>query len=109
MPIGSVLFLGARAGRPALAGVVTVVAAAVVVDPIVRSAPPEPSLLRLLVAAVDLIVPAMIALVLVVFIDGERLRAKAESDALLLNVLPRSIARSAEERRTGHRRPLRRG
>ncbi len=43
-------------------------------------------------AAVDLIVPATIALVLVVFIDGERLRAKAESDALLLNVLPRSIA-----------------
>ena len=27
-----------------------------------------------------------------VFIDGERVRAKAESDALLLNVLPRSIA-----------------
>ncbi len=26
------------------------------------------------------------------FIDGERLRAKAESDVLLLNVLPRSIA-----------------
>ena len=27
-----------------------------------------------------------------VFIDGERVRAKAESDALLLNILPRSIA-----------------
>ena len=92
VPIGAVLFLGARAGPPALAGVVAVVAAGVVIDPIVRSAPPEPSLLRLLVTAVDLIVPATIALVLVVFIDGERLRAKAESDALLLNVLPRSIA-----------------
>ena len=31
-------------------------------------------------------------LALVVFIDGERVRARAESDALLLNVLPRPIA-----------------
>jgi guanylate cyclase len=92
VPIAAVLFLGARAGPPALAGVVVVVAASVIIDPFVRTAPPEPSLSRLLFTAVDLIVPATIALVLVVFIDGERLRAKAESDALLLNVLPRSIA-----------------
>jgi class 3 adenylate cyclase len=37
-------------------------------------------------------VPTAIALGLVVFIDGERVRAKAESEALLLNVLPPSIA-----------------
>ncbi len=86
------LFLGARAGPPALAGVIVVVAAGVLLDPLIRTAPPEPSLARVLLAAVDLIVPAVIALALVVFIDGERLRAKAESDALLLNVLPRSIA-----------------
>ena len=92
VPIAAVLFLGARAGPPALAGVIVVVAAAVLIDPLIRTAPPEPSLARVLLAAVDLIVPAVIALVLVVFIDGERLRAKAESDALLLNVLPRSIA-----------------
>ena len=92
VPIAAVLFLGARAGPLALAGVVAVVAAGVVIDPFIRSAPPEPSLARLLLAAVNLIGPAVIALVLVVFIDGERLRAKAESDALLLNVLPRSIA-----------------
>jgi class 3 adenylate cyclase len=49
-------------------------------------------LARLLFIAIDLIVPAALALALVVFIDGERVRAKAESDALLLNVLPRSIA-----------------
>jgi class 3 adenylate cyclase len=92
VPIAAVLFLGARAGPLALAGVVVVVAAGVVIDPFIRSAPPEASLARLLLAAVDLIGPAAIALVLVVFIDGERLRAKSESDALLLNVLPRSIA-----------------
>ncbi len=92
VPIAAVLFLGARAGPLALAGVVVVVVAGVVIDPFIRSAPPEPSLARLLLTAVDLIIPAAIALVLVVFIDGERVRAKAESDALLLNVLPRSIA-----------------
>jgi len=92
VPIAAVLFLGARAGPLALAGVVVVVAAGLVIDPFIRSAPPEPSLARLLLMAVDLIGTAAIALVLVVFIDGERVRAKAESDALLLNVLPRSIA-----------------
>ena len=92
VPIAAVLFLGARAGPPALAGVVVVVVAGVIIDPLIRSAPPEPSLSTLVFTAINLILPAAIALVLVVFIDGERLRAKAESDALLLNVLPRSIA-----------------
>ena len=92
VPISAVLFLGARAGPLALGGVVIVVAASVVIDPLIRTAPPEPSFARTLLVAVELIVAATIALVLVVFIDGERLRAKAESDALLLNVLPRSIA-----------------
>ena len=93
VPIAAVLFLGARAGPPALAGVVIVVAAGVVIDPFVRTAAA-----RAIARAGScsrrstLIVPAAIALGLVVFIDGERVRAKAESDALLLNVLPRSIA-----------------
>jgi class 3 adenylate cyclase len=72
--------------------VVLVVLAAVAIEPLVRAAPPEPSTARLLFIAIDLLVPAALALGLVLFIDGERLRAKAESDVLLLNVLPRSIA-----------------
>jgi class 3 adenylate cyclase len=92
VPIAAVLFLGARAGAPALAGVVVVVAVAVLIDPWIRAAPEEPTLAKLLFTAVDIIVPAALALGLVVFIDGERLRAKAESDALLLNVMPRQIA-----------------
>jgi adenylate cyclase len=92
VPIAAVLFLGSRAGVPALVGVVLVVAVAVVADPYIRQAPPEPTLARLLFTAVDIIVPAALALALVVFIDGERVREKAESDALLLNVMPRSIA-----------------
>ena len=92
VPLGAVLFLGQRAAAPALGAVVVVVLAAVAIDPFVRSAPPEPSAARLLFGAINLLGPAAIALGLVVFIDGERVRAKAESDALLLNVLPRSIA-----------------
>jgi adenylate cyclase len=92
VPLGAVLFLGPRAAAPALGAVVIVVLLAVVIDPFVRAAPRDPSMAKLLVTAVDLVVPAALALGLVVFIDGERLRAKAESDALLLNVLPRSIA-----------------
>ncbi len=91
-PLAAVLFVGPRAAIPALVAVVLVVVAAVAIDPIVGTAPPEPTLARLLFAAFDLIVPAALALALVVFIDGERQRATAESDALLLNVLPRSIA-----------------
>src|SRR5436309_3191886 len=47
---------------------------------------------RTAVATVFVFMAVAVALGLVLFIDGERVRAKAESDALLLNVLPRSIA-----------------
>ncbi len=84
---------GHEPGPPALGAVVVVVLLTVAVQPFVQAPPPEPSLARLLLIAIDVVhVPAALALGLVVFIDGERLRAKAESDALLLNVLPRSIA-----------------
>jgi adenylate cyclase len=92
VPIATVLFVGARAGVPALIGVIVVVLVVAAIDPIIRLPQPDPTPARLLFAAVDLIVPAAVALVLVMFIDGERVRAKAESDALLLNVLPVSIA-----------------
>ena len=41
--------------------------------------------------ALNLILTCGIALALVVFIDGERVRAKGQSHALLLNVLPEAI------------------
>jgi guanylate cyclase len=92
VPIGSVLFLGQRAALPGLAAVVSVVLAALAIDPFIQDAAPEPSTTRLVLSAINLIGAAAIALGLVVFIDGERVRAKAESEALLLNVLPRPIA-----------------
>ena len=92
VPIGAVLFLGARAAAPAFGAVVLIVVAAVVVDPFVRGEPPPPSAARLVLAAVNLLAATAVALGLVLFIDGERVRARAASDALLLNILPRSIA-----------------
>ena len=92
VPMAAVLFLGARAAAPALGAIVVVVLGAAMIDPVVRAAPPDPSVARLVITAINILGPAAIALGLVVFIDGERVRAKAESEALLLNVLPRSIA-----------------
>ncbi len=91
VPLGAVLFLGARAAWPALVAVVGVVIAAVAIDPYV---PPvgESATASPLFDAINILGPAIVALGLVAFIDGERVRAKAESEALLLNVLPRSIA-----------------
>jgi len=92
VPLAAVLFLGGRAPVPALAAVALVVLAAVIIDPFVPTTPSEPSTVRLVIIAINLLGPAAIALGLVVFIDGERVRAKAESEALLLNILPRTIA-----------------
>ncbi len=93
LPMAAVLFVGVRAAGLALVAVVLVVIAAVVTELVVEHPPPpEESLMRLITIALFIIVPAAIALGLVVFIDGERLRARTESDALLLNILPRSIA-----------------
>jgi class 3 adenylate cyclase len=92
VPMSAVLFLGSRSAIPALAAIVAVVVVAVVLDPVMWDVPPEPTMMRLVIEAVNILGPASIALALVVFIDGERVRARAESEALLLNTLPRSIA-----------------
>src|SRR5207249_2391351 len=92
VPLGAVLFLGGHAAAPAFGSVVVMVLAAVALDPYMRGAPQPSEEVKLVLSAIDRRVPSAVALGLVVFIDGERVRAKAESDALLLNVLPRSIA-----------------
>ena len=92
VPLGAVLFLGARAAVPAFVAVVLAVLAAVVLDPFVKAEPLPPTPARVLLSAVNLLVAAAVALGLVLFIDGERVRARAQSDALLLNILPSSVA-----------------
>ena len=91
-PIGCVLLIGPRAGLPAYGALVVVVAASALLNPFfpVDQALSEP--VRIALTAVNLLVPAAIALGLVRYIDGQRLAARRQSDALLRNVLPEPIA-----------------
>ena len=80
---------------------------AALTDPLSRFfASPVPEGMGLGLYAVNLILTCGIALALVVFIDGERVRAKGQSQALLLNILPDAIVDRLKARRAGHRRPL---
>src|SRR5438552_1220065 len=81
VPLGAVLFLGGHAAAPAFGSVVVMVLAAVALDPYMRGAPQPSEEVKLVLSAINLLVPTAVALGLVLFIDGERVRAKAESDA----------------------------
>jgi adenylate cyclase len=91
-PIGAVLLVGARAGWPAFAGVVLVVIVGALLDPVIPDSQVLPNSTGLVLTVINLLGPAVIALGLVLLIDGERLVARQQSDALLLNVLPVTIA-----------------
>jgi class 3 adenylate cyclase len=73
-------------------GAAAVVIAGALLNPLAPAdlAPSEPLQLVLMVG--NILAPAAIALGLVLFIDEERLRARRQSDELLLNVLPEPIA-----------------
>jgi class 3 adenylate cyclase len=91
-PIGAVLLLGRRAAPPAFAAFAALVVWAAVTDAQWRATvSPVPDALSVPLYAMNLLVSGAIALGLVVFIDGERVRAKGQAESLLLNVLPRSI------------------
>jgi len=91
-PLGAVLLLGRRAAVPAFGAFVVLVVWAALTDPLWRDqVSPIPDSLSTPLHAVNLLISGAIALGLVVFIDGERVRAKGQAESLLLNVLPRSI------------------
>jgi len=91
-PIGAVLLVGARAGWPVFAGVALIVIVAALLDPVIPDSQVLPNSTGLVLTVINLLGPAAIALGLVLLIDGERLAARQQSDALLLNVLPEKIA-----------------
>jgi class 3 adenylate cyclase len=91
-PIGCVLLIGPRAGIPAYAALVLVVAASAVLNPWIPADQALSEPVRIALTAVNLLVPAAIALGTVRYIDGQRLVARRQSDDLLLNVLPEPIA-----------------
>jgi class 3 adenylate cyclase len=91
-PIGAVLLLGRRAAIPTFLVFVALVLWATLTDPLWRDiTSPVPEGMGVGLYAVNLILTCAIALGLVVFIDGERVAAKARSESLLLNVLPEAI------------------
>jgi adenylate cyclase len=91
-PIGAVLFLGRRAAIPAfLAYAAVVIASALISDRLLGPEIPVPEGTMIALYVVNLLGAGAVGLGLVVFIDGERIRAKASAEGLLLNVLPQSI------------------
>ncbi len=92
VPLASVLLLGPRAARPTLVAVVVLVIGAALFDPTARAMVSMPYDATRVLLVVNVIGPTLLATLAVAYVDRERLRAKAQSDALLLNVLPRSIA-----------------
>jgi class 3 adenylate cyclase len=91
-PVGAVLLLGRRAAVPAFILFVALVLWATLTDPLWRDfTSPVPEGMGLGLYAVNLLLTCGITLAMVVFIDGERVAAKARSETLLLNVLPAAI------------------
>jgi adenylate cyclase len=91
VPMGAVLLLGRRAAVPAYLAFAGLVVGAALTNTTLRTLLPIAPELGAALYAVNLLVAGGIGLGLVTFIDGERLRARAQSEALLLNVLPRAI------------------
>jgi adenylate cyclase len=91
-PLGAVLLINGRAALPAYFGVVAIVVGGALLDPFIPRDQALPHGAAVLAMVVNLLGPAAVALGLVLYIDGQRLAARRESDALLRNVLPEPIA-----------------
>jgi adenylate cyclase len=91
-PIGAILLLSAGAGIPVYIGLVAVVLAGVLLDPIIAKDQALPHGHAILAMAVNVLGAAAVSLGLVRYIDGQRLAARRQSDGLLRNVLPEPIA-----------------
>ena len=91
-PLGAVLLVSGRAALPVYLALVAVIIAGVLVDPIIPADQALPHGQILVATAINVLGAAAVALGLVRYIDGQRLAARRESDALLSNVLPEPIA-----------------
>ena len=91
-PLGAVLLVSGRAALPVYLALVAVIIAGVLVDPIIPADQALPHGQILVATAINVLGAAAVALGLVRYIDGQRLAARRESDALLRNVLPEPIA-----------------
>ena len=91
-PLGAIMLISGRAGLPVYLAVAAVVIAGALLDPIIPADQALPHGATVAAMVFNVLGPAAIALGLVRYIDGQRLIARRESDALLRNVLPDAIA-----------------
>ena len=91
-PLGAILLVSSRAGIPAYLGLVAVVVGGALLDPFIPKDQALPHGQIVVATAINVLGASAVALGLVRYIDGQRLAARRESDALLRNVLPEPIA-----------------
>ena len=91
-PLGAILLIGGRAAIPAFVGVAAVVIGGALLDPLIPKDQALSHDATVAATIINVLGPAAVALGLVRYIDGQRLAARRESDALLRNVLPEPIA-----------------
>ncbi|HEX6129796.1 MAG TPA: adenylate/guanylate cyclase domain-containing protein [Candidatus Limnocylindria bacterium] len=93
VPIGGVLFFGRRAALPGFVAYAMVVVGMAVLDPLLvaNAGAPLSDAVSLALYVLNVLGATAVGLGMVVFIDGERMRAKGQAESLLLNVLPRAI------------------
>jgi class 3 adenylate cyclase len=92
-PIGAVVLYGPRRSLPWFLGFAVLIGAALLVDPLIRPlGTPPPYPFSLILIGFNVLGPGLIAYALLRYVEGERAAAKAQSDRLLLNILPPSIA-----------------
>jgi class 3 adenylate cyclase len=91
VPMGAGLLLGRRAAVLSFAGLAVLVLWAAITNSSTPALLPISPVLGVALYALNLLIAGGIALGLVMLIDGERVKAKARSEALLLNVLPEVI------------------
>jgi class 3 adenylate cyclase len=91
-PLGVIMLVSARAGAPTYLAVAALVIGGALLDPIVAADQALPHGAAVAAMVFNVLGPAAVALGLVRYIDGQRLAARRESDALLRNVLPDPIA-----------------
>lgn len=92
-PIGAVIFYGPRRSVPWFGVFAVMVVVALAIDPLVRPlGQPPPYPFSLVLVGFNVLAPAAIVFVLLRYIDGQRSAAKAQSERLLLNILPAAIS-----------------
>ena len=92
VPLGAILLIGSRAGWVTYLGLAAILVAGVLLDPLVPKDQALPHAQIVLATAINFLGASAIAVGVVRYIDGQRLAARRESDALLRNVLPEPIA-----------------